>query len=365
VFERFTDQSRRVLVLAQEEARLLDHSFIGTEHLLLGLMQEGVAAQVLAGCDISLSAVREQAVRTIGLSGISPTGFPPFTPRAKKVLELSLRSALQLGDEEIGPEHILLGLIQEGQGVGAQILVHLGAELADIRQRVIQLLSESQGGLGDRLSYHPELPPELRRQTSNPTFGTPRLWHQGKLVICSFCGASPPESGQLIAGTDAFICEQCVRRWSQRLNPVRSSQTHGWQSESSAAIPAGPEPDDADAARAQIRAAFAASNTASDDGQSVATVEKGENLGPTLAAANEQGRGVVPEGKKATLTVDEIEFYDIQRAAVWFSISIDQRRLLSRHRGEAVLVAGQWKMARSTFCQLMALAGISCPPETG
>ncbi|MEX1005992.1 MAG: ATP-dependent Clp protease ATP-binding subunit [Acidimicrobiia bacterium] len=145
MFERFTDRARRVVVLAQEEARLLNHNYIGTEHILLGLLNEGegIAAKALESLGISLSAVREQVVEIIGQGQQAPTGHIPFTPRAKKVLELSLREALQLGHNYIGTEHILLGLIREGEGVAAQVLQKLGAELQKVRQTVIQLLSGS------------------------------------------------------------------------------------------------------------------------------------------------------------------------------------------------------------------------------
>ena len=147
MFERFTDRARRVVVLAQEEARLLNHSYIGTEHILLGLIHEGegVAAKALESLGISLEAVRSQVEEIIGQGGSSPSGHIPFTPRAKKVLELSLREALQLGHNYIGTEHILLGLIREGEGVAAQVLVKLGADLSRVRQQVIQLLSGYQG----------------------------------------------------------------------------------------------------------------------------------------------------------------------------------------------------------------------------
>ena len=134
-------------MLAQEEARLLNHSFIGTEHILLGLIHEGegVAAKALESLGVSLEAVREKVEETIGLAGTAPTGSPPFTPRAKKVLELSLREALQLGHSYIGTEHMLLGLVREGEGVAAQVLQSLGADLPRVRQQVIQLLSGYQG----------------------------------------------------------------------------------------------------------------------------------------------------------------------------------------------------------------------------
>ena len=147
MFERFTDRARRVVVLAQEEARMLNHSYIGTEHILLGLIHEGdgVAAKALQSLDVSLGAVREQVREIIGQGQQAPSGHIPFTPRAKKVLELSLREALQLGHNYIGTEHILLGLIREGEGVAAQVLVQLGADLNRVRQTVIQLLSGYQG----------------------------------------------------------------------------------------------------------------------------------------------------------------------------------------------------------------------------
>ncbi|MBM7774172.1 ATP-dependent Clp protease ATP-binding subunit ClpC [Actinokineospora baliensis] len=149
MFERFTDRARRVVVLAQEEARMLNHNYIGTEHILLGLIHEGegVAAKALESLGIALEGVRQQVEEIIGQGQHAPSGHIPFTPRAKKVLELSLREALQLGHNYIGTEHILLGLIREGEGVAAQVLVKLGADLNRVRQQVLQLLSGySQGG---------------------------------------------------------------------------------------------------------------------------------------------------------------------------------------------------------------------------
>jgi ATP-dependent Clp protease ATP-binding subunit ClpC len=144
MFERFTDRARRVVVLAQEEARMLNHNYIGTEHILLGLIHEGegVAAKALESMNISLEAVRQQVEEIIGQGQAAPTGHIPFTPRAKKVLELSLREALQLGHNYIGTEHILLGLIREGEGVAAQVLVKLGADLPRVREQVIQRVEE-------------------------------------------------------------------------------------------------------------------------------------------------------------------------------------------------------------------------------
>jgi Clp amino terminal domain, pathogenicity island component len=148
MFERFTDRARRVVVLAQEEARLLNHNYIGTEHILLGLIHEGegVAYMALTQLDISLDGVRAQVEAEIGQGAQAPTGHIPFTPRAKKVLELSLREALQLGHNYIGTEHILLGLLREGEGVAARVLVSLGASLDRVRQQVVQILAGYAGG---------------------------------------------------------------------------------------------------------------------------------------------------------------------------------------------------------------------------
>lgn len=151
MFERFTDRSRRVLVLAQEEARLLGHSFIGTEHILLGLIheEEGIAAHALMRCGITIEATRRAVEDTAGAAGEPPSGSPPFTPSVKKVLELSLREALQFGHSYIGTEHLLLGLIRESDGVAVTIIQNLGADLGQLRQEVIALMSGVTEDLGE------------------------------------------------------------------------------------------------------------------------------------------------------------------------------------------------------------------------
>ena len=184
MFERFTDRARRVVVLAQEEARLLNHNYIGTEHILLGLIHEGegVAAKALESLSISLEAVRSQVEDIIGQGGSSPSGHIPFTPRAKKVLELSLREALQLGHNYIGTEHILLGLIREGEGVAAQVLVKLGADLSRVRQQVIQLLSGYSGPTGSSST-----PPESGSgKASSTSGGSGQDAPSGSLILDQF-----------------------------------------------------------------------------------------------------------------------------------------------------------------------------------
>jgi ATP-dependent Clp protease ATP-binding subunit ClpC len=156
MFERFTDQARRVVVLAQEESRILNHNYIGTEHLLLGMLREGEggAATALKAMGIGLEAVRQQVEEIVGKGQQAPSGHIPFTPRAKKVLEFSLRESLQLGHDYIGTEHILLGLLREGDGLAAQILVALGADLAGVREQVLRQLADQPP---ERLEQRPSV----------------------------------------------------------------------------------------------------------------------------------------------------------------------------------------------------------------
>jgi ATP-dependent Clp protease ATP-binding subunit ClpC len=197
VFERFTDRARRSIVLAQEEARLLNHNHLGTEHLLLGLIHQGdgVAAKTLESLGISLADARTQVEVTIGRGGQAPADHIPFTPRAKKVLELSLREAQQLGHNYIGTEHILLGLVREADGVAALVLRNLGTDLARVRQQVVQLLSYA-GAKG---------PPRPEGESAGPPF-------TGIIPApCSFCGTRSPDCGTLFIGSSgALICEHCV-----------------------------------------------------------------------------------------------------------------------------------------------------------
>jgi len=351
MFERFTDRARRVLVLAQEQARTLNHGFIGTEHILLGLIQErdGIAAKALASFEnLSIENVREKVEEIIGVA--SPSSSPPFTPRAKKVLELSLRQALQLGHSYIGTEHMLLGLLREGEGVGVQVLVSLGTDLNQVRQRVLSLMSGYSA-----IPQNQALDPrggELG--TPSPTSLSP-----ARLIVCSFCGRWPPESGQIVAGSShAFICEHCIRRWSlelQESTPSRSSDVV--MSGGDLIRPTGPPPDNQDEARVQVAAAFSSMGTVSDDGQTLTMVQGGDQLvGARNAVIDRHG------SYSLEFTIDEVVFIDAEHAVVWFTSSSDWRPLPSRHRGDAVVQDGTWKVSRSTFLELMRLAGVELPP---
>ena len=179
MFERFTDGARAVLNLAREEARLLDHDFIGTEHILLGLVREEGAGNsgVLTSFGISLESVRGKVQETTGSGAPSVNRSPPFTPRAKKGLELSLREALALGHHSIGPEHILLGLLREGEGVAVQVLGYLGVDLVTVRERAIQTLSGSAAEEKAEASAHdaPALvASDLQRRRRSTVAASPR-----------------------------------------------------------------------------------------------------------------------------------------------------------------------------------------------
>ncbi len=204
MFERFTDRARRVVVLAQEEARLLNHNFIGTEHVLLGMLAEGegIAAQVLVSADISLDAARSK-VEAIGRRGSStPPGHIPFTPRAKKVLEYALREALQLGDNFIGTEHLLLALLREGQGIAIQALVNLGADLDWVREQVIEIAGGGRTAVFETEEFDQ---PVLQKPAIQPASATYK-----SVLHCSFCNEPQDRVAKLIAGPGVYICDRCV-----------------------------------------------------------------------------------------------------------------------------------------------------------
>src|SRR5437867_7080478 len=209
MFERFTDRARRVVVFAQEESRMLDHNYIGTEHILLGLCHEGVgvAAKALESLGVSLQAVRSQVEEIIGHGESAPSGHIPFTPRAKKVLELSLREARQLGHDFIGTEHMLLGLIREGEGVAAQVLGKLGVDLHRARQTVIELLVEPAEASGEqRLTVEVE--------SLGKPLGPRCPWCRRRLeetaMLCTFQAPADAEGEEPVT-VRALYCRECGR----------------------------------------------------------------------------------------------------------------------------------------------------------
>ncbi|HMD45137.1 MAG TPA: Clp protease N-terminal domain-containing protein [Acidimicrobiales bacterium] len=332
MFERFTARARRVLVLAQEEARLLDHPAIGTEHVLLGIVHvnDGVTGKVLEPLALSVETVRAK-VEQLSPPGAGPAvTSPPFTARTKMVLELSLREALALGHSYIGPEHFLLGLIREGEGTGVAVLNALGVDLDEVHAEIL-------AGIDHR---------EESATTGGPGTGS-------RLATCSFCGRRPPDTGQLVVGNEAFICEQCVRQWATRFL-IRERR----QRLLSPPPVSGPPPADEIAARTAIERAVADFFTIDAEG-AVPAVEDGSDLGRYLEQA--AGHPSVPPDTLPDVVVDAVVFENEDQAAVWFTIWVDGEAMLTRHRGDALRVDGDWKVSRATFCDVMARAGVLCP----
>ena len=235
MFERFTDRARRVVVLAQEEARMLNHNYIGTEHILLGLIHEGegVAAKALESLGISLEAVRQQVEEIIGQGQQAPSGHIPFTPRAKKVLELSLREALQLGHNYIGTEHILLGLIREGEGVAAQVLVKLGGDLHRVRQQVIQLLHGHQGkgpGAAGAPSQVRARVPEAYAATDDGTHAPLVRPGTDSPVVVPYLLYADAGRGDGLAGQDLWLHRGSAGHQGGRHRQARGAATRRWRS---------------------------------------------------------------------------------------------------------------------------------------
>jgi Clp amino terminal domain, pathogenicity island component/ClpX C4-type zinc finger len=262
VFERFTDRARRVVVLSQEEARLLGHAYVGTEHLILGLLREGdgVAARALTALGVNLQDVRAEVKEIIGEGGGgTPVDRIPFTPRAKKALELSLREALQLGHNYIGTEHVLLGLIREGQGVAAQVLITRGLHLEVVRQNVIMLLTGAESA-GVRPEPFPReggwvFEPPLQRRIDRNT--------------CSFCGRRLLDAGTMVTGYSGAICASCIRRAARVVSAAKKVTDRG--SFSIPPLVIGREPRDGatDAVIATVHRAFAPHVAVADRQQAI------------------------------------------------------------------------------------------------
>jgi hypothetical protein len=355
VFERFTDRARRVVVLSQEEARRLNHNYIGTEHLLLGLIREedSIAARAIASFHVSLADVRSKVEGIVGRGGTSPSGHIPFTPRAKKVLELALREALALQHNYIGTEHMLLGVIREGEGVAAQVLRELDVDLVAVRQRVVELLS----------GY--TRPSEVEGTLANPIPSRTGP----KPAECGFCGTPSPECGTLYTGTSgALICEHCLdREVVRRVDAPSASTLPLWPQlgPSIAEILAtytttGPPPNDEEAARAEVIDVFLRRGELSEDGTALPNVEGGENLGVAQQEVERQYGAFIP---RTETIVEVVKFVNERQAIVYWSSTFNGQPVRGPQFTALVLVDGDWKVTRDSMCQQFASIGIPFPPE--
>jgi hypothetical protein len=339
VFERFTDRARRVVVLAQEEARLLNHNYIGTEHILLGIIHEGdgIAATALESLGISLPAARAEVEEVIGHGGEAPSGHIPFTPRAKKVLELSLREALQLGHNYIGTEHILLGLVREGEGVAAQVLVKLGAELSLVRQQVIALVS------GKPL---PSVrPAPVRAEPQGAT-------------VCAFCGRDVWDVEHYVAGNAAVICEQCLILGRTVVEAARKTGHPVGQPLFLPPRVFGDAPSDQ--STADIVESLGTVFASNRDRRRVAShLEDGERLAPLI----DEAAARFPQVSETRVRVDRIRYVNPTSAQVRFTIMAGALGAFS-FEGQMFERDRRWIVSRDTFCQVIAGSGVQCPPPT-
>jgi hypothetical protein len=352
VFERFTDRSRRVLVLAQEEAHLLNHAFIGTEHILMGLIHEGegIAAKALESLGITLEAVRGKVEETIGMAGSAPSA-PPFTPRAKKVLELSLREALQLGHSYIGTEHMLLGLVREGEGVAAQVLISLGADLSRVRQQVIQLMS----GLGEPAS--PMGPAASvggvfwSRDPSQEPFWVPPPIVRPE-PHCLFCGRELWEFDHFVSAGDGAICSECIEGAHQALEQATPTRQEVFL----APRVFGRLPDDqaVEEVASVLRIAF---QWGASPEELSGAIEDFDELHPFLMLAGER----FPIAVIGT-ALDRIRFVDDSHAAVRFRLIFNGGGSLPR-QGQVHRHDNHWRVDRGTVAAMLTAGGIRVPPR--
>jgi Clp amino terminal domain, pathogenicity island component len=334
VFERFTDGARRSVVLAQEEARLLGHNYIGTEHLLLGLIREpeSVAAQALRSLDVSLASARSQVGQMIGRGGEVPSGHIPFTPRAKKVLELSLREALGMTHNYIGTEHVLLGIIREGEGVGAQVLANLGADLSRVRQAVMDLLSGRT--------------PDVLVAASGPAqWGAVSRQGPGRarLQACALCGRDLWDVERYVQSLGAAVCSECVAAAHVALQSDNTARAvtlppRGYGQPS-------PPAEDLAAIGAAFRTAFELDPEAIEDSARLIP------LAEQLAARN--------PGVRAECHVERVRLTGPDEADVRFWLFVEPMGFQLPHEGRAVRRDGRWKVARETFLQVLRQGGVT------
>jgi hypothetical protein len=326
MFERFTDRARRVLVLAQEEARHLNHAYIGTEHILLGLLHEGqdVAAQALAACGVILEDLRDRVDRAVGRSG-GGSGSPPFTPRAKKALELSLREALHVGDQFIGTGHLLLGLLREGEGLAVQVLVDSGVDLNHLRDEVTE-----------RLGSAPVEGPDTE---------------QSPVRRCSFCGRDVDEAAHFVsAPRSVAICSDCI------VEATRALESAGEEREvflPVRIVGAIPHPEAARAIAEVIELAFASAEPLA---RRRAAVEDFDEHQPFLALAARTAPIV-------STTVTRVRFVTATHAVVDFQTSSGRE---STYRSVRVTSDGShWYVPFDAMRTLLGELGVAVPRRPG
>jgi ATP-dependent Clp protease ATP-binding subunit ClpC len=381
VFERFTPEARDVVVQAQTEARLLDHNYIGTEHVLLGLLAEpsGTAYEQLVAHDVSLDAARGAVEQIIGRGSTSPPGHIPFTPRAKKALELALREALRFGQRHIGTEHILLGVLRIEEGVAVQALERLGVDVVALRSAVEAQLPapaapegmrgvRTSGAIGragriarSMIGRLGEVTPG-RERPSPEEIATLAAGGAGAVMgpttaVCSFCGQDLWDAEHYVSGGAATICDRCVTAATAALEGATGSGTR------EVSLPPrvyGDLPPDGERAVGEIVAAFGTWHDGSLPAEDrAAAIERGETIVDVMREMEERWGGRVAE---TAVSLQRLRFAGNDRADIRYAVRIGGGAgpVLE---GAAIRTADGWKISRDTFCALARLGGVRCPPS--
>jgi Clp amino terminal domain, pathogenicity island component/ClpX C4-type zinc finger len=340
VFERFTDEARRAVVMAQEEARQLNHNYIGAEHILLGLLgvEDGIASRALQQLEVAPDAIRRRVREIIGAGALPASGHIPFTSDAKKALEYSLREALRLGHNYIGTEHILLALVRpDDESIASQVLVELGIEQSRVRQAVMQLLTTGEAA---------ESVPETPRLLEGAAFAAPRL------ATCSFCGRDLWDVTYYVTGAQAAICQECV----EGSHAVVEDATARGAGAGALHLPpqvSGEPPDDRAAVGIvdAFMEVYGAATQAAD--MRDRPLEDVESLLPAIEEAGRRHPNLGP----VSVAISRIRFRTDDIADVRFTL------FRFPFEGQAIRDAGTWKVSRDTFCQTLARGGVQCPPR--
>jgi Clp amino terminal domain, pathogenicity island component/ClpX C4-type zinc finger len=343
VFERFSRQARDVVVLAQEESRRLGHAYIGTEHLLLGILRAGhsVALDALDRFGVQPAQVRTAVEATVGRGGNAPFGHIPFTADAKQALEMSLREALKLGDNHIGTEHVLLGLIRDGESVAARVLATVGADRDRLREAVLDLLGHG----------------EPREQALGHEAPTPERLAPARLAstppVCVLCGRDLWEVGRYVRGESGAVCDECIST---------SAQTLADSSDDRRAVTLPPrlygfeevDPSTPTAITESFQRAFASGAPE----EAARVIEDGDAIQPFMAQAGERAPHIRPTG----VHVNRIRFTGKNHAEVRFTLELAGGPDGITFDGTAIRQQDRWLVSRETVGQMLAPVGVRLPP---
>ena len=342
MFERFTDKARRVVVVAQEEARRLNHNSIGSEHILLGLLRvpDSIGCRALESLGASIDGLHDRLIEVVGPGPAPTAGHIPFTPDARKVLESALREALQIGHNYIGTEHVLLGLVRpEQETVASQVLLEVGIEHSRVRETVIRLLSGGSAGAESA----PPAPPLVLQ--GGPTTST-------RETTCAFCGGDLWDVTYYVAASRATICQDCVEAAGAVIEKARLRTAVSGALYLPPRV-SGDPPDEASASRIVDAFLRVFGATYEEVAMPDRPVEDAESLIPAMEEAGRRHPNTAP----VRVVVSRIRFRSADAADVRFTL------FGFPFEGQAIRDRGTWKVSRDTFCRVLARGGVQCPPR--